>query len=72
VIAAVTFVAGVVGGLIGGSESALLQAIAAALAGLRHRPVRTVRRPADVRVTRASVLARAGASRAPPRIAVLI
>ncbi|HEX5040787.1 MAG TPA: hypothetical protein VFW95_11700 [Candidatus Limnocylindria bacterium] len=72
VIAAVTFVAGVVGGLIRGKESALLQAIAAALAGLDHGPVHVIRRPGGVRITRASILARCGAGRAPPRVAVLI
>jgi len=70
VIAAVTLAAGIVGGLIGGAESALLDAIATALAGLGRRPFRSMRRPAGVSVPRASVLARRGASRAPPGLAI--
>jgi len=72
VIAGVTLAAGIVGGLIGGAESALLNAIATALAGLRRRPLRSVRRHAGVSGPRASVLARRGASRAPPRLAISI
>ena len=72
VIAAVTFGAGIVGGLIGGAESGLLAAIASALAGLRPRRAPAAGRIADATVARPSVLARRGASRAPPEMVVLL
>lgn len=71
VIAAVTFVAGVVGGFVGGTESALLQAIAAALAGVPRRPIRITRHVATTRLASPSVLAWRGASRAPPGVVAL-
>ena len=68
VIAAVTLVAGFVAALIRGTEAALLEAIALALAALRPGPVSS-RDPLTVGHPRQSVLARRGAGRAPPVVA---
>jgi hypothetical protein len=70
VIASITLAAGIIGGLIGDRESALLEAITTALAGIRHRPVHAVRRTEEVAVAGPSVLARRGAGRAPPGMAL--
>lgn len=71
VIAAVTLAMGIVGGVMGGTESALVDAIADALAGLRRRPAQFIGRTSRTEVTRESLLARRGASRAPPLMVVL-
>ena|SRR6188508_265126 len=68
VIAAVTLAAGLVAALISGTEAALLEAIALALAALRPGAVSSPY-PLDVGSPRRSVLARRGAGRAPPVMA---
>lgn len=71
VIAGVTLLAGILGALVTGTESALVEAIASVLSGLVRRPVRVTRHVATIRLAYPSVLAHRGASRAPPEMAVL-